>query len=405
VLEQLEGAEAATGGGGGTAAGDGAAGGDAAGGGVVGGVLCAGLSCVDMQLLQASRPSSDEAIARFAGHATAPGGSASNTASALRTLRVGAAVITCVGEDANGAELERAYAREGIDTRLLMRRSGVSTSLAVLPVFEDGGRGCWVDLSANDLLTPVAVLETLRSRVAQPTLSTVRALHVGYPHLLRELRGSGLASVLAEGGALLAAAAGAPPLVSVDVNGATLGAEADDDGVLGPSLPLIDLLHANLEEACHLAGVHPPLAEADASEAELRGVAQWFTSRGVAVVAITLGAAGAYVHVTPDAARMARLPTAASAWQLAEELLLPSAPTSGAVNANGAGDAFVAGLIAALLWPEPLALHDALRLALGSARQRIDVQVEPRGVAELLREIRAGSETVLASGSAPGPES
>ena len=91
--------------------------------------------------------------------------------------------------------------------------------------------------------------------------------------------------------------------------------------------------------------------------------------------------------------------------QLAEELLLPAAPTSGAVNANGAGDAFVAGLIAALLWPEPLALHDALRLALGSARQRIDVQVEPRGVAELLREIRAGSETVLASGSAPGPES
>ena len=33
----------------------------------------------------------------------------------------------------------------------------MSTSLAVLPVFEDGGRGCWVDLSANDLLTPDAV--------------------------------------------------------------------------------------------------------------------------------------------------------------------------------------------------------------------------------------------------------
>ena len=85
MLEQLEGVAAAT------------------GGGVVGGVLCAGLSCFDMQLLQASRPSSDEAIARFAGHASAPGGSTSNTASALRALRVGAAVLTCVGEDANGA--------------------------------------------------------------------------------------------------------------------------------------------------------------------------------------------------------------------------------------------------------------------------------------------------------------
>jgi len=59
VLEQLEGAEAATGGGGG------AAGGGAAGGGAAGGVLCAGLSCLDMQLLQASRPSSDEASARL----------------------------------------------------------------------------------------------------------------------------------------------------------------------------------------------------------------------------------------------------------------------------------------------------------------------------------------------------
>ena len=104
------------------------------------------------------------------------------------------------------------------------------------------------------------------------------------------------------------------------MNGATLGARADADGVLGPALPRVDLLHANLEEACHLAGVQPPLAEAEASEAELRAVADWFTSRGVAVVAITLGAAGAYVHVTPDAARMARLPTAASAWQPAEQV-------------------------------------------------------------------------------------
>ena len=99
------------------------------------------------------------------------------------------------------------------------------------------------------------MLETLRSSAAQPALGCIRALHVGYPHLLRELRGSGLASMLAEGAALLTASAGAPPLVSVDVNGATLGAAADADGVLGPALPLVDLLHANLEEACHLAGV------------------------------------------------------------------------------------------------------------------------------------------------------
>ena len=49
--------------------------------------------------------------------------------------------------------------------------------------------------------------------------------------------------------------------------------------MLGPALPRVDLLHANLEEACHLAGVQPPLAEAEASAEELRAVADWCTSR------------------------------------------------------------------------------------------------------------------------------
>ena len=45
------------------------------------------------------------------------------------------------------------------------------------------------------------------------TLTLALALtltQVGYPHLLRELRGSGLAAMLAEGAALLTAAAGGP---------------------------------------------------------------------------------------------------------------------------------------------------------------------------------------------------
>ena len=43
------------------------------------------------------------------------------------------------------------------------------------------------------------------------------------------------------------------PLLSLDVNGATLGSFGDVDGVVGPALPLVDLLHANLEE---VGGVH-----------------------------------------------------------------------------------------------------------------------------------------------------
>ena len=61
------------------------------------------------------------------------------------------------------------------------------------------------------------------------------------------------------------------------------------------------------------------------------------------------------------------------------------------INANGAGDAFTAGLLAAMLWPEPLTLHDTLSVALASARQRIDSKVEPRVTADLLRELGVGT--------------
>ena len=74
----------------------------------------------------------------------------------------------------------------------------------MLPVFAEGGRGCWVDLSANDRLTPEVVLAKMGSAAAQPSLSTVRVLHLGYPHLLRHLRGAGLAAVLQGGAALIA---------------------------------------------------------------------------------------------------------------------------------------------------------------------------------------------------------
>ena len=143
-----------------------------------------------------------------------------------------------------------------------------------------------------------------------------------------------------------------------------------------------------------------------------------FTSRGVAIVAITLGAAGAYLAVSPDGTREDQfaiafsplcsvhsvatplsdgcagarmhhgsvLASASQLWVAGEDVHLPAAPTSKALNVNGAGDAFVAGVLAAILWPEALSLRDTLQLALASARQRIDLEVESRPVADLLSE-------------------
>ena len=324
---------------------------------------------------------------------------------AAQALGVEAAVLTIAGDDFHGDELERIYADQGIDTTLLMRKSEVTTALAVLPVFEAGGRGCWVDLSANDQLTPEAMLGALSEPSAAPLRRSVRAVHVGYPHLLSGLQGDALREWLRAAAALLSSDSEAGeeadlrggPLLSVDVNGATLGEFADADRVLDPAYPLIDMLHANLEEACHITGVTPAPEEADASVETLRALVAPLLASGVAVVAITLGANGAFVAVTEDAERLRRtdaLAQGAAAW-CGAHVLLPALPVDGELNANGAGDAFTAGLLAAMLFrDEPrdgaqraLSLKAAVGVALGAARQRVDSarRSAPESVGELSR--------------------
>jgi len=251
----------------------------------------------------------------------------------------------------------------------------------VLPVFEGGGRGCWVDLSANNLLTPDVVLGAMRAPGAAARLAGVRALHVGYPHLLRGLQGPALLQLLEAAAEAVEAASGEAPIVSLDVNGATLGAAADADGVIGPALGKVDLLHANFEEACHISGrAAGSLAEEAATDGELEALVAPLLEAGVGLVAITLGRAGAYVAFGGEGATRRQgggaFAAAAAGWRPGECVRLPALPVAGEVNANGAGDAFVAGLLAALLWRgtdgEPLTLEQAARVALGSARQRID---------------------------------
>ena len=147
--------------------------------------------------------------------------------------------------------------------------------------------------------------------------------------------------------------------------------------VLGPALPAIDLLHANLEECCHLVGAAAPLGEAEATDAELRALVAPLLAGGVGIVALTLGASGAFVAVSADEARLRRggaaLGRAAEHW-CGAEARAPALPLAGELNANGAGDAFTAGMLAALLSSEEaaLTLEQAALLGSESARQRID---------------------------------
>ena len=309
------------------------------------------------------------------------------------------------GDDSFADELASQLHAAGVDTTMLMRAHGVATSLAVLPLYAGGGRGCWVDLRANDLLTPTSALGALSAESAEPLRAGAAAVHVGYPHLLRGVQGPALLELLTGARDLLRSRPisgdlGRSPIVTIDVNGATGMASAAAMDVLAPALSCVDLLHANLDEAMHIAG----LAEADAVYAhaaalgELRGESAEGTAgahvdaiadslaaplhiRGVAIVAITLGAAGAIVSVTADAARIGKgsaseLGRAAATWT-GQAVWRPALRVVGSVDATGAGDAFVAGMIAALLWRSPLSLAEAVGVGLASARRRVDSQAEP----------------------------
>ncbi|GAB0493037.1 hypothetical protein MMPV_004309 [Pyropia vietnamensis] len=360
---------------------------DAAAGG--GGVIVAGLCCLDLLLHDATPPASPEAIASYTGATYVAGGGAPNTATSLAGLGVAAAVVGAIGGDGHGREIEGQLAAAGVDTAglVVMSAGGPNggggsgrsrnTALAIVPVFVSGGRGCYVDLGANALLdgaTLSAAATAAAAAAAATRTPPPAAFHVAYPHLLPRLQGADLAASLAAVRAALPAA-----LLSVDVNGVS-----SPDAVV-PVLPPaalegVALLHANLDEALLItdapsaaAGTttaggrgfgggdntgapspppHPLLArpdrptEATVTGEDLAALAAWFHVRGVGVVAITLGAAGAYVAAHPDDAVGAattggRLAAAAGA------AVYPAYAASGAVNGTGAGDAFAAGLLAA----------------------------------------------------------
>ena len=266
-------------------------------------------------------------------------------------------------------------------------------------MYEDGGRGCWVDLSANDKLDVPAVLAALATSAPNEAESAVScvppnslaAVHVGYPHLLRGLQGTSLYTLLDSLAQRLNGC-----IFSVDVNGVTT--DSHESGVLQPALPLIDLLHANLEEARILAGSRDrdgipcqssdgqfatsssPQAFAGGSAeelAELRHIAGKLHHDGVAIVAVTLGARGAYISVHKNSSRLCRVPQlerATTRWSGMDQLSpAPAAPTR--INANGAGDAFTAGVLASLLRATPLSLEEALLEGQLTALRRISVDV------------------------------
>ena len=283
-------------------------------------VICAGLSCLDLELHNTRPPETLEQITSFSHTTQTPGGSAPQTSISLSALRVPTTILTLLGLDAHAETLLTLLDRSGVDTRQVVRDSSLSTALSVLPVFTDGRRGCFVTLGSNAHTTA----DRLLSMLDGVDTSQTRVFHFGYPHLMPLLQGAVLAGLLARVRARVPGVR-----LSLDLNGADAAESAR--GVLAPALRAVDFVHANLEEACVVSGLHGAGAAAALGVRGAERVVRWFAREGL-VVAVTAGKNGVFMG-KGDAVVYRR------AFEVEEGVV---------VNASGAGDAFVAGVLAVM---------------------------------------------------------
>ncbi|VVJ18294.1 Ribokinase (EC [Amycolatopsis camponoti] len=223
-----------------------------------------------------------------------PAGTAAGTAVTLAKLGAWVRSAGAVGDDPIGDLLLSMLAQYGIDTSLVLRRSGVQTSASVLPIRADGSRPAFHVPGANLGYEP--------SEAPVAEIARATHLHLGGPELM---------------GGAAAAAILVPARLSGVVTSADLLAPGDP-GVLAwldPALSSLDYLLPNEEQ---LLGLTSAVSPEDGARALLE--------RGVGCVAVTRGARGALV-VT------------------AEETIAVPAFAVPVVDTTGCGDAFSAGFL------------------------------------------------------------
>lgn len=252
------------------------------------------------------------------------GGSGANVAAWLADLGAPVELVARVGDDSRGAAALAALETTGVAVRIA-RDPERATGRCVVIVTPDGERTMFPDPGANAHLA-VSDLDGLPWRAGDH-------LHVSGYSLLRE--GSREAALTA-----LERARAAALSVSIDASSEALLLALGTDAFLTWLVPG-DLLFANADEACALAGQSDPL---DALRA--------LTDRGLLVV-VKRGSHGAIVG------------SGARRW---------SAPAVPAENrdSTGAGDAFAAGFLAS--WTRRSDIEEALRLATRVAARAVSLQ-------------------------------
>ena len=240
------------------------------------------------------------------------GGNGANTAFVLGRLGVPVRLLSAVGDDALGAVMSSWLGEAGVDLTYLDRLPGVATSTTAVLSDETFHRVAFHHAGANARYGATGLS-------AEALAGTHALLLTGFP-LMQALRGRGYRQMLAQARTLGA-------LVAVDI-GPAIGTPAGLPE-LAELLPLVDLLIANEHELAVATGVASP-------EGQLAAM----LAAGAGTVVVKRGAAGV---------RLCR------SGHLVDTPAFPVA----AVQTVGAGDAFNAGLLAALA--EGRSLEDAAR--------------------------------------------
>lgn len=333
--------------------------------------ICCGLSCMDIELRDCAVPVSRESVTAFHGTTSRAGGSAPQTANALAMLNVPVALLTAVGKDVRGRELVELCSTDSKVT-VHAAQTTAPTAMAMLPLFVDGTRACFVDLGAN----LVADVDTLLPDSRLTLLASLRVFHFGYPHLMSRLQGAALRSLFDR-----VRDAAPDTTITLDINGASASEAAKP--VLTDALPVVAAVHANLDEACVVSGLFDPQAVDKLGAEDVHALTRWFTSRGCAIALITCGRNGVFAKTGSNFATRTRLSINVEQNYFIYRRAFDIADGK-KVNASGAGDAFCAGVIAELV--DCKGDNGILRLAeagLASALLRIDPAFSSQGKADV----------------------
>ena len=268
-------------------------------------ILCVGLMVCDLLIKPVTRETLSADSAKAEAIRMLVGGDAFNVASNLSALGTETTLYSAVGEDAFGAFALDYAEKLGVSTQWIKTTDGPTSVTAVL-IHPDGERSFVVQRGASH--------ELKERQISDDLLRQYNLLYIGSACGIPGLDGEGLTKLLHRAKVLDCKTA-------MDITGNPTRRSAAQ---LLPALPNLDFFLPSAYEAMDLSGRDSPGKAAD-----------YFHEKGVPVVAVKMGGQGALL----------------SAGGKQEVFPAYEGPV---VDTTGAGDAFVAGFLAALSRGESL---------------------------------------------------